>query len=99
MLGQDWPKIYRLFQEAGPNVNLFKKPAMRGNQERLLELIAELEWDASFDYKNERSRKEHAAEDDGFRQISEMAAKLKALPGLDEIEVRDADIAPDRPGL
>ncbi len=31
--------------------------------------------------------------------IAEMVAKLKSLPGPGEIEVRDADVAPDRPGL
>jgi antitoxin VapB len=31
--------------------------------------------------------------------IAEMAAKLKALPGPDEVETRDADIVPDRRGL
>jgi antitoxin VapB len=31
--------------------------------------------------------------------IAEMIAKLEALPGPGEIEVRDVDIIPERPGL
>jgi antitoxin VapB len=31
--------------------------------------------------------------------IKEMIAKLEALPGPGEIEVRDTDIIPERPGL
>jgi antitoxin VapB len=31
--------------------------------------------------------------------IAAMIAKLEALPGPDEIEVRDSDVVPDRPGL
>ncbi|HEY2710157.1 MAG TPA: AbrB/MazE/SpoVT family DNA-binding domain-containing protein [Caulobacteraceae bacterium] len=31
--------------------------------------------------------------------IADMLAKLDALPGPGEIEVRDADVVPDRPGL
>jgi len=31
--------------------------------------------------------------------IAEMIAKLEALPGPGEIEVRDRDIIPERPGL
>ena len=31
--------------------------------------------------------------------IAEMLAKLDALPGPGEIEVRDTDIIPERPGL
>ena len=31
--------------------------------------------------------------------IAEMLAKLRTLPAPDEIEVRDADIIPERPGL
>ena len=31
--------------------------------------------------------------------LREMIAKLRELPGPDEIEKRDADIVPERPGL
>lgn len=31
--------------------------------------------------------------------IAEMVAKLKALPGPGEIEAREADVAPERPGI
>lgn len=31
--------------------------------------------------------------------IKEMLRRLDELPGPDEIEVRDADVVPDRPGL
>jgi antitoxin VapB len=31
--------------------------------------------------------------------IATMIARLRELPGPDEIEVRDADVVPDRPGL
>ena len=31
--------------------------------------------------------------------VREMIAKLRELPTPDEIEVRDADVVPDRPGL
>jgi len=31
--------------------------------------------------------------------IKEMIAKLRELPGPGDIEVRDADVVPDRPGL
>ena len=31
--------------------------------------------------------------------VAEMIAKLKALPGPGEVEVRDPDVIPDRPGL
>ena len=31
--------------------------------------------------------------------MAEMLAKLRASPGADEIDVRDADVIPERPGL
>ena len=31
--------------------------------------------------------------------VAEMIARLRELPGPDEVEVRDADVVPDRPGL
>ena len=31
--------------------------------------------------------------------VAEMIARLRELPGPDDIEVRDADVVPDRPGL
>jgi antitoxin VapB len=31
--------------------------------------------------------------------IAQMIAKLRALPGPDEIEIRDTDVVPERPGL
>jgi antitoxin VapB len=33
------------------------------------------------------------------KPVAVMIAKLRELPGPDDIEVRDADVVPDRPGL